>query len=112
DAFATTVGQRGRTGAPEERRQPSRQVAAHHVAVARIARPARDELSEYRRSVLEAALQRILEIEQAEIIFAALAHDDLFAAFGRIGKEPARLLVELTLERLGIGGDPYRPAGL
>jgi hypothetical protein len=76
DAFAAPVGQRGRAGAAEQARQPAGQVAADHVAVLRIGRPAPDQLGEDRRAPGERALQRILEVEQAQIILAALADDD------------------------------------
>ena len=48
DAFAAAVGERGRAGAAEQAREPARQVAADHVAVFGISRPAPDELRQQR----------------------------------------------------------------
>ena len=76
DAFAAAVGQRGRAGAAEQARQPARQIAADHVAVLGIGRPAPDQLRQDRRAAGERALHRILEVEQAQIILAPLADDD------------------------------------
>src|SRR3546814_2067520 len=70
-----------------ERGEPAGQVAADHVAVAAVGGPARDELREDRGAARKAALQRILAVEQAEIIFAPLAHDDLFAVRRGVGIE-------------------------
>src|SRR3546814_18913292 len=44
DALAAPVGERARPVAPEQRRQPARHVAAHHVGVAAIGRTARGEM--------------------------------------------------------------------
>ena len=96
----------------EERGQPARKVAADHVAVLAVGGPAGDELGEDRRAAGEAALKRVLQIEQAEIILAALAHDDLRLALGGVGEEAGALAVELALERLGEGRDPHRAVGL
>src|SRR3546814_288038 len=74
-----------------ERGEPAGKVAADHVAVAAVGGPARDELREDRGAARKAALQRILEVEQAEIIFAPLAHDDLFAVRRGVGIEPLGL---------------------
>ena len=86
DAFAAPVGQRGRTGAAEQARQPARQVAADHVAVLAVRRPAPDQLREDRGAAGERALQRVFEIEQAQVILAALAHDDPPRAFVGVGE--------------------------
>src|SRR3546814_5017761 len=91
DALAAPVGERGGAVAAEERGEPAGKVAADHVAVAAVGGPARDELREDRGAARKAALQRILEVEQAEIIFAPLAHDDLFAVRRGVGIEPLGL---------------------
>ena len=46
DAFAAAVGQRGRAGTAEQAREPAGQVAADHIAVFGISRPAPDELGQ------------------------------------------------------------------
>src|SRR3546814_9410113 len=61
DALAAPVGERVRPVAPEQRRQPARHVAAHHVAVAAIGRPARGEMGKDQRPPLKAALQRLFK---------------------------------------------------
>ena len=76
DAFAAAVGERGRAGAAEQARQPAGQIAADHVAVLGVGRPAPDQLGEDRRAPGERALQRVFEVEQAEVILASLADDD------------------------------------
>ena len=110
DAFAAPVGQRGAAGAAEESRQPTGQVAAHHVAVAGIGRPTRHQLRLDRGAPLEAALQRILQVEQAEVVLAPLADHHLLGAHLGVGEQPARLAIQLALQRLGEGGDPHAPA--
>ena len=87
DALAAAVGQRGGAGAAEQARQPAGQVAADHVAVLGVGRPAPDQLREDRRAARERALQRIFEVEQAEIIFAALADDDPPRALVGVGEQ-------------------------
>src|SRR3546814_19775986 len=48
DALAAPVGERGGAVAAEQRGKPAGQVAADHIAVARMGGPARDELREDR----------------------------------------------------------------
>src|SRR5207237_8788721 len=98
--------------APEQRGEPARHVAADHVAVLRPGGPARGELGENRSAAGEAALQRILEIEQTEIILPALADHDLLPALGGVGEESLALAIQLPLQRLGIGRDPDRTVRL
>ncbi len=56
DAFAPAIGQRGRSIAAEQCRQPTGQVAADHVAILAERRPARDKLGEDRCPAGKAAL--------------------------------------------------------
>ncbi len=110
DAFAAAVGERGRPGPAEQARQPAGQVAADHVTVLGIGRPSADQLRQYRRPARERALKRVLEVEQAEVILAALAHDDPAGALVRLGEQLRPLGIELALKRLGEGRNPHRPA--
>ncbi len=103
DALAAPIGQGGRTVAAEQGRQPAGQVAPDHVAVGAICCPARDQLRQDRRAPGESALQGILQIEQAEIIFPPLAGHDLGLADLRIGEQPRALVPQLPLQRLGEG---------
>ncbi len=112
DALAAPIGQGRGTGAAEQARQPARQIAADHVAVLGIGRPPPDQLGEDRGAAGERALQRVFEIEQAQIILAALADDDLALALLGVGEQFRPLAVELALERLGEGRHPHRAAGL
>ena len=97
DAFAAPVGERGGAVAAEQRRQPTGQVAADHVAVGGIGAPARDELRQHRRAPREAALQRVLQVEEAEIVLASFPRHDPLAPEHRIGVEARGLGGELTL---------------
>ena len=87
DALAAAVGQRRGAGAAEQARQPAGQVAADHVAVLGVSRPAPDQLREDRGAAREGALQRVLEVEQAQIILAALADDDPARALLGVGEQ-------------------------
>src|SRR5258707_394503 len=86
-------------GAAEQARQPAGQVAADHVAVLGVSRPAADQLSEDRRAPGERALQCVFEVEQAQIILAALADDDLALALLRVGEQFRAFAVELAQDR-------------
>ncbi len=81
---------------------------AGHVAIRCHRDPARDQaggdaaLAGRERR----ALGGFLEVQQAEIVLAALAHDGLLGALLRIGIEMRDLLHDLALEVAGVGGDP------
>ena len=109
DALAAAIGQPGKTGAAKQRRQPARQIAANHVAIARIFGPAFGQPRKHRRTPAETALHRVFQIEQAQIILAAFAHHHLGAAFGRIKPHPRGFGIQLALQRLGEGRYPHRP---
>src|SRR6185369_5106565 len=70
NAFAAPVGERRRSRAAEQARKPAGQVAANHVSVLGIGGPSADELGEDRRPARESALKRVLEVQQAEVVFA------------------------------------------
>ena len=108
DALAATVGERGCAGAPEQARQPARQVAADHVAVLAIGCPAPDQLRKGRRPPRERSLQRILEIEEAEIILPPLADDDSARAFVCVGEQLRPFAIKLPLQRFGECRHPHR----
>ena len=52
------------------------------------------------------ALQGLLEIEQAKIIFPALAQYGGACLFRRIGEQARQFAVDLALQVAGVGGDP------
>ncbi len=110
DALAAAVAERRDGRAAEQRRQPAGQVAADEVAVAAILGPARRQLREDRRAAAEATLHRVLEVQEAEVVLAPLADDDLRRLGERIGEGARRLVVELSLQRLGVGRQPDRAA--
>ena len=87
DALAAPIGQGRGTGAAEQAWKPAGQIAADHVAVLGIGRPPADQLREDRGAACEGALQRVFEVEQAQIILAALADDDLALALLGVGKQ-------------------------
>src|SRR4051812_33237390 len=71
-AFATAVRKRGRAGAPEQARQPAREIPTHHVAILAVGGPAADQLRKDGSTARKCALQRVLKVQQAEVILPAL----------------------------------------
>jgi hypothetical protein len=109
DAFAAAVGEALRAPAPGQLGQPAGEIAAGHVAVAAARRPAGHEphghgIGRARRE----AVHRLLEVQQAEIVLAALADDHLLGLLAGLRVEPAQLVVDLVLQVAGVGGDPDR----
>ena len=109
DALSAPIGQRGCSGAAEQARQPAGQVAADHVAVLGIGRPAADQLGEDCGTPREGALQGVLQVEQAEVVFTTLADHDPPRPLRGVGEQLWPLAVELALQGLGEGRDPHRP---
>ena len=98
---------------PEQVEQPGRQIAADHVAVAAGQRPARQQAEADGVLGRQAgAHHRLLEVQQAEIVLAALADHDPAALLGRIAVQAVELVVDLALQVAGVGGDPHRRAVL
>ena len=64
-----------------------------------------------RRTSGKAALQGILQIEQAQIIFAPLADHDLGFECFMVGVNPLCLAHQLPLQRLGKSGNPHCAIG-
>ena len=85
---------------------------AAHVAVLGVGRPAPYQLRQDCGPSGERALQGVLEVEEAEVILAALADDDLLRSLFGIGEQFRPFAVELPLQRLGEGRNPHRAAGL
>ena len=94
-AFAALIGQRGDPAPREQRAQPAGQIAADHVAIARILRPARDQLRQHCPAPSKTALHRIFQIEQAQVILAPLAHHHWRAAIGACFRPCAAALAPL-----------------
>ncbi len=110
DALAAPVGQRADPAAPDQLGEPAREVAAHQVARGGGADPSRDQHERRNRGGGPAARCpcRLLVIQQAQKILAALAHDDVAALRRRVGIEPVELAGNLALQVAGVGRDPHR----
>ena len=81
DAFAAPVGEPRDAAAAQQVEQPGRQVAADHVAVAAGERPARQQAEADGVLGRQAgAHHRLLEVQQAEVVLAALADHHLARA--------------------------------
>ena len=109
DALPALIGQRGNPSPGKQRAKPAGQIAADHVAIARILRPARDQLRKHRAPPGKTSLHRVFEIEQAQVILAPLAHHHRRTAiWALLGPCTPALTPQLTLEVLGVGADPER----
>jgi hypothetical protein len=51
----------------------------------------------------------LVQVQQAKIVLAALAHDDELAPLGGVGQQAGELALHLALEMAREGGDPDRP---
>ncbi len=112
DAFAALVGERTDRAGAKQRAEPAGQVAADHVAILRIGGPARYQLRQDCRPPAEAALQGVLQVEQAQVVLATLADHHRAAAVGPLVRPGTRAFAaQLALEVLGVGRDPYGAAG-
>ena len=82
--------------------------APDKIAVLRRRNPARDQCERDRALAgrERCAFHGVLEIQQAEIILAALAQDRLLVALLRIGIELRRLLKDLALQIARVGRNP------
>ncbi|MNN31402.1 hypothetical protein D3C81_1450900 [compost metagenome] len=54
-------------------------------------------------------LHHVLQVQQAEVVFAAFSHHRLLAALGLVGPQGAAFAVDLALQGAGVGRDPGRP---
>ena len=109
DALAAPVGQSQGAAVADQPDQPGGKVAAHHVAVAGRPGPAGHQPDRHRALGNPAdGARRVFQVEQAEIVLAALA-DHHFSRFQRgLGVQAVELLVDLALQVLGEGRQPYR----
>ena len=114
DALAAPVGQPERAAMAEQLDQPGGEIAADHVAVAAGERPARHQPQRHAldrhpaRAPRPAPAGRILHVEKAEVVLAALAHHHLLGLDLGLRVEPVELLVDLALQVLGEGAEPHR----
>ena len=107
DALAAPVGQAPGAGAADQVRQPAGEVAAHHVAVARVGGPAGQERhGEVVLGQKTATARGLLVVQQAKVVLAALAQHRAAGPFLGLGEQPAQLAVDLPLQVAGIGRDP------
>ena len=82
-AFAAPVRQGWHEAAAEQVVEPAGQIAALNVAVIGRLRPAGDQTE---GDHVGGTADRILQIQQAKVIFAPFAHHHPAAAFGRVGE--------------------------
>ena len=110
DALAAPVGEPAGQPGAEQLGKPARQVAALDVAVAGGQRPARHQAERHRRGRRGdgRGVHRVLEIEQAQIVLAPLAHHHAAAALRRVAVQPGQLRLDLALQMAGEGGNPHR----
>ena len=111
DAFAAPVGDFDQRHGGGEK---GGKAGARNVAVGARGDPARDQTQRHaaRTGRQRGSFCRFFEIEQAEIIFPALAHHRLFGALDRIGIETGDFLHDLALQIAGVGRDPKARAVL
>ena len=112
DAFTPPVGQRGDQVAAEQFRQPAGQIAALHVAVVGRHCPTRDQAQRHHGLVHKpggGGVDRVFQVQQAQVVFAPLAHHDTATAFRRVWDQTLQLIVDLALQVTGKGADPDRP---
>ena len=110
DALAAPVREAEDGGGAEQFAKPARQIAALDVAVVGHQRPARDEAKRDdrgRRAARGRSAQRILQVQQAQVVLAPLADDHAPVALGWIGKQMRQFSVDLALQVAGEGADPH-----
>ena len=113
-AFPAPVCERSDAPASGDLDEPSGEVSPRDVAVAGAGDPARDETvadagsADARQRGVAHPRRRVLEIEEAEIVLAALADNDLTALVVGAWVEAVEFAVDLPLQVAGIGGDPHR----
>ncbi len=109
DALAAPVGQAEDGGRAEQLGQPAGQVAALDVAIVGDQRPARDQPKRDQRSRRHARgrrAERVLQVQQAQVVLAALADHDALVPLGRVGEQMRQFGVDLALQVSGEGADP------
>ena len=110
DAFAAPVGKAEDGGRAEQFGEPAGQVASLDVAIGRDQRPAGNQAEQNdrgRRQPGNRGAQRVLHIEQAEVVFPAFAHHDALVALGRFREEMGQLRIDLALQVAGESADPH-----
>ena len=109
DALAAPVREAENGGGAEQLGQPAGQIAALDVSIVGHQRPARDEAKRDdrgRRPARGRRAQRVLQVQQAQVVLATLADDHAFMALGGIGKQMREFGVDLALQVTGEGADP------
>ena len=110
DALAAPVGEAQDGRGAEQLGQPAGQVAALDVAIVGHQRPARDQAERDdrgRRQPRRRRAERVLQVQQAEVVLAALAHHHAPVAVGRVGEQVRQFGVDLALQMAGEGADPH-----
>lgn len=95
----------------EEFAEPAREVTAHEIAVAAGFGPAGEQGHREQGSVTVRAagggdVEQVFHVQQAQIVLAAFADDDLLPQGRFVRVEAAEFLLDLALEVAGVGADP------
>ncbi len=102
----------GQQAVAEQLGEPAGQVAAHEVAIGAGGGPAGDQAE---RDGVALEIRRVFVIQQAEVVFPALAQHHALALLGRFAgqlpllggfAEAASFTFDLALQVAGVGGDP------
>ena len=108
DALAATVREIHGLPVTEQFEKPTGQGTALHVTVGGGLYPASDEAETDRVPDRTAtSIDRVGEVEQAQVVLAALAHHDTPPPGLALGDEPVEFLVDLALQVPGVGADPH-----
>src|SRR5690606_32324577 len=111
NAFTASVHQGREPPAPYQFTKPAREISAGEVAVTGPQGPARDQTKCYGpfpRLCTADRWKPFCIVQQAKIVFAPLANNDLAALLGHLGIETIEFAVDLLLEVAGVGRQPDR----
>ncbi len=110
DTFAAPVRQGEDGGRAKQFGEPAGQVAALDIAIGRDQRPTGNQAERNDRGRPQSrrgSAQRVLQVEQAEVVLPALAHHDAVVAFAGIREQVGQLRIDLALQMAGEGADPH-----
>ena len=110
DALAAPVGEAEdrspvpNSSASQPGRSPPWMSPSSVASAQRAIRPS--GMTDGRRQPRRRGAERVLQVQQAEVVLAALAHHDAPAPVGGIGEQARQLGVDLALQMAGEGADP------
>ncbi len=120
DALAAPIRQAQHRRRPEQLRHPARQIPALDVPVGRRQRPACDQPKRHQRGRDQSTPpwpthhrpQRLLIVQQTQVVFTSLAHDHAPPPLRRVGEQPRQFRIDLALQMPRERADPDRAAVL